>query len=67
MEEPTPSDDLTKLRLPTGEAPPKRVYARHYDPAAVAAHFEPLLKSLRRPTPEERWAKKTFAPFIWKG
>jgi len=66
-EEPKPSNDLTRLQLPTGEAPPKRTYAKHYDPAVVAVHFEPLLRAAKRPTPEERWARKTFAPFVWKG
>jgi hypothetical protein len=66
MEEPPPSSDLTKLTLPTGEAPPKRIFAKHYDPAEIAAHFAPLMTNVRRPTPEERWAKKTFAPFVWK-
>lgn len=66
MEEPKPSSDLTKLRLPTGDAPPKRVYTAHYDPAIVEMHFEPLMKSVHHPTPEERWAKKTFVPFVWK-
>jgi hypothetical protein len=67
MEVPKPSSDLAKLRLPTGDAPPKRVHARYYDPVAIATHFEPLMKLVRCPTPDERWAKKTFAPFVWKG
>jgi hypothetical protein len=58
---------LTRLQLPIGEAPPKRTYAKHYDPVVIAAHFEPLMQTARKPTPEERWARKTFAPFVWKG
>jgi hypothetical protein len=66
MEEKPPSNasklrSLEEIDFPTGEGP-KPHPIRFIDPREVEKHFAPLLKN--RPSPEQRWARKSnAAPF----
>ncbi len=68
MEESTPSDasrtrSLAEIDFPTGEGP-KPHAVRFLDPRDVERHFAPLLKEMKMPSAEERWARKANAtPF----
>ena len=63
MEENPPSDaskplSLAEIDFPTGDGP-KPHFPRFLDPREVEKHFAPLLKN--RPSPEQRWARKSGA------
>lgn len=68
MEESRPSDvskprSLAEIDFPTGEGP-KAHTVRFLDPRDVERHFAPLLKEMKMPSAEERWARKAGAtPF----
>lgn len=66
MEVPKPSPDLMRLKLPQGEALPKRANRRSYDPVVIAEHFAPLLEKMPKPTPAQRLAHKVDAKFMWR-
>ena len=49
---------LAEIDFPTGDGP-KPHFPRFHDPRDVEKHFAPLLKI--RPSPEQRWARKSGA------